>query len=139
MLRAADDIYAIQASILRTLGSARRLEIVHLLGERPMEVHRLAELLEVAQPTVSQHLAAMRVAGLVEPTREGREVRYRLADERIRQACDLMRDVLVRRLSRLSRLAAPFSGSAGEFVAPSPHRGAPVMDQQPRSVPTRSQ
>ena len=118
MLRATDDIYAIQASILRTLGSPRRLEIVHLLGERPVEVHRLAEILGLAQPTVSQHLAAMRAAGLVEPLRDGREVRYRLTDERIRQACDLMRDVLVRRLSRLSRLAAPFSGSAREPARP---------------------
>ncbi|HZD71663.1 MAG TPA: metalloregulator ArsR/SmtB family transcription factor, partial [Actinomycetes bacterium] len=89
MLRVADDIYAIQASILRTLGSARRLEIIHLLGETPLEVHRIAEELGLSQPTVSQHLAALRGAGLVDAVRDGREVRYELTDPGILQACDL--------------------------------------------------
>ena len=108
MLRASEDIYAIQASILRTLGSARRLEIIHLLGEGPTEVHRIAEALGVSQPTISQHLAALRGAGLVDAVRDGRDVRYELTDPGVLQACDLMRDVLFRRLGRLSSLAATF-------------------------------
>ena len=43
MLRPSDDIYALQASILKTLASPRRLEMVQLLSEGPWEVHRLAE------------------------------------------------------------------------------------------------
>ena len=44
MLRASDDIYGLQASILKTIASPRRLEMIHLLGEMgPMEVRRLAE------------------------------------------------------------------------------------------------
>ena len=109
MLRESEDIYAIQALILRTLGSARRLEIIHLLGRGPCEVHRIADELGVSQPTVSQHLAAMRGAGLVDAVRDGREVRYQLTDPGILQACDLMRDVLFRRLGRLSSLAATFA------------------------------
>jgi DNA-binding transcriptional ArsR family regulator len=109
VLRASDDIYAIQASILRTLGSARRLEIVHLLGDGPTEVHRIAEELGMSQPTVSQHLAALRGAGLVEAVRDGREVRYELTDPGVLQACDLMRAVLFRQLGRLSSLAANFA------------------------------
>ncbi len=108
MLRALEDIYAIQASILRTLGSPRRLEIIHVLGTGPTEVHRIAEELGVSQPTVSQHLAALRGAGLVDAVRDGRNVRYALTDPGILQACDLMRDVLFRRLGRLSSLAATF-------------------------------
>lgn len=119
MLTASEDIYAIQASILRTLGSPRRLEIVHLIGEEPLEVHRLAEVLGLSQPAVSQHLAAMRSAGLVEPVRDGRDVRYQLTDGRIRDACELMREVLFRRLDRLSRLAETFGQAATEPMAAS--------------------
>lgn len=119
MLSASEDIYAIQASILRTLGSPRRLEIVHLIGEEPLEVHRLAEALGISQPAVSQHLAAMRSAGLVEPVRDGRDVRYQLTDGRIRDACELMREVLFRRLGRLSRLAESFGQVAPEPMAAS--------------------
>ena len=45
-----------------------------------MEVGRLAEEMGVSQPNVSQHLAVLRAAGIVEAERDGREVRYRLAD-----------------------------------------------------------
>jgi DNA-binding transcriptional ArsR family regulator len=48
----------------------------------------------------------MRSAGMVEAIRDGRTVQYRLADPQILAACELMRAVLVRRLSRLGDLAA---------------------------------
>jgi DNA-binding transcriptional ArsR family regulator len=68
-------------------------------------VGRLAEELGASQPNVSQHLAVMRAAGIVEAEREGREVRYRLADPDVMVACMTMRGVLQRRLIRLGRLS----------------------------------
>ncbi len=113
MLRPADDIYAIQASLLKTLASPRRLELVHYLGESgPVEVRKLAEHLGLPQPTVSQHLAALRNVGLVEAMRDGREVRYQLVDPEIVAACNLMRQVLVRRMARLGDMAAAFTSGS---------------------------
>jgi ArsR family transcriptional regulator len=110
MLRSADGIYAVQASILKTIASPRRLEMIHLLGETgSMEVRHLAEHFGIPQPAISQHLAALRSAGLVEAVRTGREVRYQLVDPEIVAACDLMRQVLVRRMARLGDMAASFS------------------------------
>jgi ArsR family transcriptional regulator len=103
---ALDEIDAIQTTLLRALASPHRLRIIHLLGERPREVHELASELDLAQATVSQHLAAMRSVGLVEAARDGRSVRYELTDLQILVACRLMRDVIVRRLSALGSLAA---------------------------------
>ncbi len=94
----------IQASLLRTLASPHRLRIIHRLGVAPCEVNELARDLGLSQATTSQHLAAMRAAGLVEAVRDGRTVRYQLADPEILAACGLMRSVLVRRLSRLGDL-----------------------------------
>jgi ArsR family transcriptional regulator len=110
MLRPSDGIYGLQASILKTIASPRRLEMIHLLGEMgPMEVRRLAEHFGMPQPAVSQHLAALRSAGLVEAIRTGREVRYQLSDPEIVEACDLMRQVLLRHIARLGDIAATFS------------------------------
>jgi DNA-binding transcriptional ArsR family regulator len=106
LLSTADDIDAIQVTVLRTLASVHRLRIVHLLGSGSREVHELAEELDLHQATTSQHLAAMRAAGLVEADRDGRAMRYRLSDPQIHAACELMRDALVRRLSHLGDLAA---------------------------------
>jgi DNA-binding transcriptional ArsR family regulator len=119
LLRANDEIEEFQASALRTLASAHRLRIIHLVGQRPHEVHELAELLGIPQAAASQHLAALRLAGLVESVRDGRTVQYRLADRDILTACSLMRGVLVRRLSRLGDLAAAASVSGDHATRPS--------------------
>jgi ArsR family transcriptional regulator len=101
-----DEITILQAEFLRTLASPRRLELLHLLAEGPREVGRLAAELRMTQPNVSQHLAVLRTAGLVEAERDGREARYRLADADVMVACDVMRSVLERRIRRLAGLAA---------------------------------
>src|ERR1035437_4235640 len=98
-----DEVYRLQADVLKTLANPRRLEIVHLLAEGPREVGRLAEEMGISQPNVSQHLAVMRSAGVVEAERVGREVRYRLSDPEIICACETMRGVLVRRRARIDR------------------------------------
>lgn len=121
MLLPTDGIYALQATLLKTLASPRRLELVHFLGESgPVEVRKLAEHFGSTQPAISQHLAALRGAGIVESVREGREVRYQLADPEIVAACGLMRQVLIRRIARLGDLAASYESrtqAAPEAVA----------------------
>jgi len=100
-----DAIYEIQAETIKTLANARRLEIIHVLAAGPRDVGRLAAEIGVSQPNVSQHLAVMRAAGIVEAERFGREIHYRLADPDVVVACDLMRGVLQRRLARLTQAA----------------------------------
>ena len=106
LLSTADEIDAIQVTLLRTLASVHRLRIIHLLGSGSLEVHELADQLGLQQAATSQHLAAMRAAGLVEGDRDGRAMRYRLSDPQINTVCELMREALVRRLTRLGDLAA---------------------------------
>jgi len=114
----ADEIDAIQASVLRALASPHRLRIVHRLGAGTLEVTEIARSLGLTQASTSQHLAAMRSAGIVEARRDGRSVRYGLADPGFLMACDLMRDALVRRLSRFGDLAAAAGDtSAGDLAA----------------------
>jgi len=119
-----DDVYRLQAEVLKTLSNPKRLEIVHLLAEGPREVGKLAEELGISQPNVSQHLALMRSAGIVEAERDGREVRYRLSDPEVIVACETMRGVLVRRISRISQAAArtPAEVVAGRAAAAASNR-----------------
>lgn len=98
-------IYEMQASVLRILANPRRLEMIHLLADGPMEVGRIAVRLGISQPNASQHLALLRSAGLVELERNGREIRYQLADPQVMVACTIMRGFLQRRISHLSTVA----------------------------------
>ena len=107
-----DEVYRLQAEVLRALSNPHRLEIVHLLAEGPCEVSRLAQTMGISQPNVSQHLAVMRTIGIVDAERDGREVRYRLSDPEIICACETMRGVLLRRISRMSALAVQAEAAA---------------------------
>jgi ArsR family transcriptional regulator, virulence genes transcriptional regulator len=118
-----DEVFELQAEVLKVLANTRRLEILHLLADGPREVSRLAEELGISQPNVSQHLAVMRSAGLVRAERDGREVRYGLADPEIIVACETMRGVLVRRLARITHAA----GLSGE---------SPSLPPAPRATTT---
>ena len=109
-----DEITALQAEVLKTLASPRRLQILHRLFDGPCEVGRLATELGLSQPNVSQHLSVLRSAGLVEAERDGREARYRLSDPDVMVACGIMRGVLERRLRRLAAL----SGEAPSSTTP---------------------
>jgi ArsR family transcriptional regulator len=99
-----DELTTLQAEVLKTLASPRRLEILHRLESGPRGVNHLAEALCISQPNVSQHLAVLRAAGLVEAEREGREVRYRLSDPDVMCSPD-RRGVLERRLRRPAALS----------------------------------
>jgi ArsR family transcriptional regulator len=117
-----DEITILQADVLKTLANPRRLEILHRLASGPREVGRLAADLGLSQPNVSQHLAVLRAAGVIDAERDGREVRYRLSDPDVMVACGVMRAVLERRISRLARL------SAASATATSPNLDRPVED-----------
>jgi ArsR family transcriptional regulator len=71
------------AALLRALAAPVRLAVVVELGEGPRCVHELVAAVGASQSLVSQHLRVLRGAGLVVPTRRGREVAYRLTDDHV--------------------------------------------------------
>ena len=67
------------ADILRALGDATRLGVLQALLERPLHVNALMEKLKVEQSLLSHHLKVLRESGLVQATRDGKAVLYRVA------------------------------------------------------------
>lgn len=59
------------ALALKALGEPRRVEILNLLRKCPRAVGEIAAEVDVSQQAVSQHLAVLDRAGLVEARREG--------------------------------------------------------------------
>lgn len=72
------------ARMLRLLAHPHRLKIIEILEGRKdgVAVHDIAVQLDLAHAATSQHLNHMRRVGLVEAVRDGRLVRYRIADDR---------------------------------------------------------
>lgn len=71
------------AELLRALGNAHRLAILHELGGQSRCVHELVDALGISQPLVSQHLRVLRSIHLVRSERRGRETAYSLGDEHV--------------------------------------------------------
>ena len=65
------------------LSDATRTEILLMLRDGPGYPSDLAEKIGVSRQILSNHLACLRGCGLVTATREGRQVRYELADDRL--------------------------------------------------------
>src|SRR5271169_1399290 len=68
----------IQADVFRALGDPTRRAVYESLAGGEMSVSALKAGFAISQPAVSQHLAALKAAGLVGERREGRKVYYRI-------------------------------------------------------------
>ena len=93
------DLFVRHADICKTLSNPRRLEIINALRDnRELTATQLLEQIYVSKANLSQHMAVLVQKGVVKSRREGINVFYQLSDERITQACDIMRDVLISNL-----------------------------------------
>ena len=79
------------ARIGKVLSSPVRLRLLDLLRQGSRNVDELAEAADVTVANSSRHLQQMRSARLVHADREGKNVRYRIADEKVSRAFGLLR------------------------------------------------
>lgn len=89
MDRSADEA----AALLKVLSNPSRLRLLCALAGEPRCVGELERMLGSRQSYVSGQLALLRDEGLVACSREGRQVRYRLADERVMLLLERLKDV----------------------------------------------
>ena len=66
------------SSLMKTLGHKDRLMILCHLADGEKSVGQIAELLEISQSPLSQHLSRMRKEGLVDTRREAQTIYYSL-------------------------------------------------------------
>jgi DNA-binding transcriptional ArsR family regulator len=68
---------------LRMFADPTRLRLLWLLSGDELDVSTLADRLGVARPAVSQHLAKLRLVGLITQRRDGRRVLSRSRDHHV--------------------------------------------------------
>src|SRR3970282_2519921 len=98
-------IFEMHAEICKVFTNPKRLEIISLLRDEEKTVNELTELAGVPQANVSQHLTVLRQHNVVTTRREGANIYYKIANPKILQACDLMREVLLEKLAESEKLA----------------------------------
>lgn len=80
------------SDLLKHIANANRLAIICYLMETEASVSALEYELGIHQPTLSQQLAELRAAGVIEGRREGKAVVYRVVDQRIVTLVHTLRD-----------------------------------------------
>lgn len=106
----ARDIIDLHAKLCSALSDPRRIMLLYAMAEEPRNVSSLAEAVGISQPAASRHLKILDQRGLVRGTREGASVIYRLTDQRLIQALDLLRAVLYDRLTHRAELVREQAG-----------------------------
>jgi len=66
------------SSVFRAIADPTRREVLALLRERPMSAGELADRFSVSKPTMSAHFTVLREAGLIDATKNGKSIIYRL-------------------------------------------------------------
>ena|SRR4030042_4507179 len=101
-------IFEIQADLCKCMSNAIRIEILHVLRDRPERVSEIARTTGHSQVTISRHLGVLRNGGVVITHRHAQDVIYQIANPKIVNICDLMREVLMEEASRRSKLVEGF-------------------------------
>ena len=80
-----DDQVSLVVEVFRMLADATRVQVLWSLADREMSVNELAEHVGKPAPSVSQHLAKLRMARLVRTRRVGTTIFYNLENDHVRQ------------------------------------------------------
>jgi len=81
----ADDHALLVVEVFRMLADPTRVRLLWALVDCERSVSDLAERVGKPSPSVSQHLAKLRMARLVRTRRDGTQVFYRLENDHVRQ------------------------------------------------------
>ncbi len=98
-------IFEMHAEICKIFTNPKRLEIINLLKNGKKTVSELEELTGLPQANISQHLTILRQNSVVVTRRDGVNIYYKIANPKILQACNLMREVLLEQLAESQKLA----------------------------------
>lgn len=87
-------LYEAKAEFFRTLGHPARIRILELLTDRDHAVHELLEKISIGSSNLSQQLAVLRKAELVDSRRVGGEVVYSISAPEVRDLLVAARSIL---------------------------------------------
>jgi rhodanese-related sulfurtransferase len=91
MTDARREMFCYLAETAGVLASPSRIELIDLLAQGERSVEELSEASHLSLANASQHLQQLRRAGVVGRRRQGRQILYDLADERVLDLMAILR------------------------------------------------
>lgn len=100
------------ARVAKALSSHRRLELLDALAQCPRTVESLANETGMSMANASQHLQILRAAGLVESSKDGLYVSYRVASAEVPAFLLALRRLATSLLGDVDRIMQQFAASS---------------------------
>ena len=94
------EAYARHAEMCKVFSHPLRLQILNTLRDKEISVSDMADRLGVAIGNLSQHLNMMKHRRVLGTRKDGNVVYYRLANPKILDAFDLIREILFEQMQR---------------------------------------
>lgn len=113
-----EGVYRLKAELFKTLGHPARIRVLQLLRDGDRTVGELVAGVGLEPSHLSQQLAVLRRAGIVEARRHGSNVSYSVRDPRIFDLLTVAKDILTASLSGARDLLGELDGV--DFSAPGP-------------------
>jgi rhodanese-related sulfurtransferase len=108
-----DGVYSQFARIGKALSAPKRIELLELLCQGPRTVEALAGQAALSVANASQHLQVLRKARLIEATKRGLFVEYRMADEGVLRFVNSMHEVAKARFAEINAITHAYLKSRG--------------------------
>ena len=105
-------LYQAKAEFFRMLGHPVRIRVLELLQDGPRPVHELLDEIDVEPSSLSQQLAVLRRAGLVDSSRDGSTVVYTVTTPDVAELLRAARSILASMLTEQRALLAELQGAA---------------------------
>ena len=99
--------------VFEAIAQPKRREILRLLAAGELSAGEIASRFEITQPAISQHLKALKEAGLVAERRDGTRRLYSVRPEGMADLNDFLAEVLPAGLERLKQAAEEEERSSG--------------------------
>ncbi len=99
-----NDIFTLQAGILKALGHATRIRIVEQLRGGERCVCEIMAEIGLEQSNTSQHLAVLKRAGVLGSRKDGMRVMYWVRRPEVFGMMDILREMLTRQAREQLRL-----------------------------------
>lgn len=104
-------IFELQAELCQAMSNPVRVQLVHLLREGPRRVGDLVQVTGFDPATVSRNLGVLKSRGILAVRREGKDIYYFIANPKITEVCDLMRQVLLEQAIQQAQISRAMQGS----------------------------
>ncbi len=108
-------VYEELAKITKALANPHRLEIIELLAQGEFSVEQIAIQTSLSVANASQHLQVLKTAQLVDITRRGNFIHYRLANTNVFKTWKALRELGVERIATIEKLVRDFRQSKFKF------------------------